>query len=144
MSQHVYCYRNLHASKWSIRALSGPLAGKVIAHADAVMLSDVTFLVSEAGRQRVIREGRKNVHAGVHGVLDGTAGTTLRYDLNDCLDSGLRGLEWILPRTTAPALWTPVRYNPYEGPHFVKTDTGERVLGSYGAFLDANGKAHAA
>jgi hypothetical protein len=33
-----------------------------------IALSDVRFTVSEAGRQRVLREKRKNVHAFVEGV----------------------------------------------------------------------------
>ena len=41
----------------------------VIAHMNLVALENVEFKVSEAGRQRVLREKRKNVHAGVIGYI---------------------------------------------------------------------------
>jgi hypothetical protein len=63
----VFVYFNLHRKLFSIKALEGPMKGRVIAHRQSVLISDATFKVSEAGRQRVIREQRKNVHAGVSG-----------------------------------------------------------------------------
>lgn len=55
-------YWNLHKSIWSLRQ-----RGKVIAHMGTVVLSDVTFRVQPAGRERVRREGKKNVHAFAQG-----------------------------------------------------------------------------
>lgn len=63
----VFCYFNLHKKVWSVRAMEGPQKGKVIAHRETVYLLDASPKVSEAGRQRVISEGRKNVHAGITG-----------------------------------------------------------------------------
>ncbi len=65
----VRVYRNLHSSygdgrRWSIR--QGP---HVIAHADNLHLVDVRFVVSEKGRQRVLAERRKNVHAFAEGYF---------------------------------------------------------------------------
>jgi hypothetical protein len=65
----VRVYRNLHSSygdgrRWSIR--QGP---HVVAHADNLHLVDVRFVVSEKGRQRVLAEGRKNVHAFAEGYF---------------------------------------------------------------------------
>jgi hypothetical protein len=65
----VYVYFNLHKKLWSVRALDGAQRGRVIAHAHDLRLADCSFRVSEAGRQRVIRERCKNVHAGVVGTL---------------------------------------------------------------------------
>lgn len=65
----VFVYFNLHKNLWSVRALEGPCRGKVIAHRASLMLRDCVFKVSEAGRQRVLRERCKNVHAGVVGTL---------------------------------------------------------------------------
>jgi hypothetical protein len=65
----VFVYFNLHRKTWSVKALSGPKKGLVVAHLDRLVLDDCTFKVSEAGRQRVLREQRKNVHAGVVGTL---------------------------------------------------------------------------
>lgn len=64
----VFVYFNLHRKLFSIKALEGDMKGRVIAHRQHVLLNDATFKVSEAGRQRVIREQRKNVHAGVSGT----------------------------------------------------------------------------
>lgn len=66
----VFVYFNLHRKCFSIKALEGEFKGRVIAHASYVSLHDCTFKVSEAGRQRVLREKRKNVHAGVVGKVE--------------------------------------------------------------------------
>jgi len=65
----VYVYFNLHKKCFSVKALGGSCKGLVVAHISTVSLKDVTFKVSEAGRQRVLREQKKNVHAGVVGCL---------------------------------------------------------------------------
>ena len=65
----VFVYYNLHRHTWSIKALEGPQRGLVIGHSDTVLLADATGKVSEAGRQRVLRDKRKNVHAGIVGTL---------------------------------------------------------------------------
>ena len=64
----VFVYFNLHKKCFSIKALEGERKGLVIAHRDLVVLENCRFKVSEAGRQRVLREKRKNVHAGVSGT----------------------------------------------------------------------------
>lgn len=64
----VFVYFNLHKKCFSIKALEGDRKGRVIAHSDTVVLEGCKLLVSEAGRQRVLREKRKNVHAGVSGT----------------------------------------------------------------------------
>jgi len=63
----VFVYFNLHKKCFSIKALEGALKGRVVAHRDNVLLFHTTFKVSQAGRERVLREQRKNVHAGVVG-----------------------------------------------------------------------------
>ncbi|ALF02233.1 hypothetical protein SEA_LADYBIRD_92 [Mycobacterium phage LadyBird] len=65
----VFVYWNLHRGMWSVKALEGPDKGRVIARHQHVVLRNVIGKVSEAGRQRVLREGRKNVHAGLVGEL---------------------------------------------------------------------------
>lgn len=64
----VFVYWNLHRGLWSVKALEGPNKGRVICRLPEILLEDVEGKVSEAGRQRVIREGKKNVHAGLVGV----------------------------------------------------------------------------
>jgi len=60
----VSVYFNLHKKCWSVRH-----RGRVISHADRVEILDPRFRVSRAGRERVLREKKKNVHAFVVGEL---------------------------------------------------------------------------
>lgn len=53
-----YIYRNLHTGGFSIRH-----KGLVIQRSNYIIGNNVTFKVNELGRQRVIQEKRKNVHA---------------------------------------------------------------------------------
>lgn len=98
----VFVYFNLHKLLWSIRALEGPNKGRVIKHAPEVFLTDCQFRVSEAGRQRVLLERRKNVHAGVVGHMGG-------------------------PVPDDAAMGERVSYNPYKHPTFVRAGTLEPV-----------------
>lgn len=63
----VFIYKNLHKGCWSVRALEGVNKGRVILHTDDITIKDCEFRVQPGGRERVLREGRKNVHAGVVG-----------------------------------------------------------------------------
>lgn len=68
----VFAYFNLHKRCFSIKALEGANKGRVVAHRSEALLIDAKFKVSQAGRQRVLKEQRKNVHAGVVGEwIDG-------------------------------------------------------------------------
>jgi hypothetical protein len=70
----VFVYYNLRKHVWSVKALEGPDKGRVIAHNRYVILRNAYGKVSQAGRERVLREKRKNVHAGIVGEMDfGTA-----------------------------------------------------------------------
>lgn len=89
----VFVYYNLHKKKLSVKALEGERKGRVIAHMEVINLKDVAFKVSQAGRQRVLREKRKNVHAGV-------VGTFAQFDEMPFVDRR-------------------VRYNPYLNETFV-------------------------
>lgn len=62
----VRTYFNLHKHLFSVQEkVNG--SWKVTRHVNFLVLKDVKFKVSEAGRQRVLREGRKNVHGYVYG-----------------------------------------------------------------------------
>jgi hypothetical protein len=98
----VKVYFNLHRKLFSVVALEGERKGRVFAHADHLVLKNVRFKVSEAGRQRVLREKRKNVHAFVVG------------DLHDYFPSALF--------TTREAT-----YNPYLYSTFVFKDSLEPI-----------------
>ena len=62
----VEVYRNLHKHCWSVRSLE---TGKVISHEDTVFIKNAKFIVQPMGREKVLREKRKNVHAFVRGIL---------------------------------------------------------------------------
>ena len=71
MSERVRVYRNLHKSKpgrpvYSIMDLR---TRRVVNHTVDIELKDVKFVVSQAGRARVLREKVKNVHAFVEGTI---------------------------------------------------------------------------
>jgi hypothetical protein len=70
-NMHARVYWNLHKKTWSIQAKVGK-SWKVVEHSDHVLLSGAEFKVSEAGRQRVLRDKRKNVHAMATGYLMAT------------------------------------------------------------------------
>lgn len=103
----VFVYYNLHRKLWSIKALEGENKGRVIAHSNYVLLADAHGKVSEAGRQRVLREKRKNVHAGIVGTLAGLDAEALR-GLSE-ITHGQRG--W----------FSRITYNPYKYESFVHT-----------------------
>lgn len=81
-------YWNSHRKVWSIRQ-----KGLIVGHATSLVLENVIFRVSETGRQRVIREKRKSVHAIVRGK---------RVPLKRAVQCAIR-----------------VRYNPYRDKTFV-------------------------
>lgn len=62
----VLTYRNLHKKCWSVMDSA---TRKVIRYAEALLILDATFVVRPAGRAKVLREKRKNVHAFVKGTL---------------------------------------------------------------------------
>jgi hypothetical protein len=62
--QKVKVYFNLHKMVFSVKDQK---TGLVIGHTPVISLEGCEFKVSEAGRQRVLKEGRKNVHAYVTG-----------------------------------------------------------------------------
>lgn len=64
----VEVYRNLHQDCFSVRIPNG----RVIAHAKNFNLSNVTFKVSQVGRNKVLARKAKLVHAFVVGYISKT------------------------------------------------------------------------
>ncbi len=94
--------------------------GAVRASARAVHLSDVEFRVREAARQRMVREGRKIVHAYAIGRL----------------------VDHVHPddaRRLAPFSGAPVSYDPYRHESFVYSDSQEAVHHVTAARFDESG-----
>jgi hypothetical protein len=107
-------YRQQHA--WSIMAMEGPRKGKVVDIVDGAVLSEVVFLVSEAGRQRVLRDRVKNVHAFVEGQL------VKKFALNS-LAKDADG-DNVLP---GQGVTVRIGYDPYRTPQMVREDCMEDV-----------------
>ena len=80
--------------------------GKVIAHVDEIQLRNVTFRVRESGRQRVLLEKRKNVHAFIIG-------------------------DWDTNHTVVMSKRTPISYNPYKNQSFVYQETQEPITSTH-------------
>lgn len=104
----VFVYFNLHRKCFSIKALEGNDKGRVVAHRNKVVLDNVTFKVSEAGRQRVLKEQRKNVHAGVVGNWDERSYDHVTIDQHIMLGSA-------------------ITYNPYKYDSFVHKHGEHRI-----------------
>lgn len=107
----VDVYFNLHRKVWSLK---GRAQGRILAHARRLAFDNPTqFIVHPAGRERVLRERHKNVHAFVRGV------PRILDDLES--DPSLEGM-------------VAVGYNPYAAGHFVRRDdaspirTAQRVV----------------
>jgi hypothetical protein len=114
LPERVFVYRNLRrrlpsgAPVWSVK---DPKTGLVVAHVETIHLTDVSFKVSERGRQRVLDTKQKNVHAGLVGcpTAEPSAGN-------------------------AQAL-----YDPYKYSSFVDKTTGDPVLFADTATITSNG-----
>lgn len=116
MKRLHHFYRNLHKDRWSRRE-----RGKVQDHPDKVYAVDVEFRVGEAGRQRVIREQKKNVHA---------------YVAAHWWSNTWWGHKDTVGNPSGP--YVRVRYNPYSAPHF--TCNGFRVNRADRVILDRRGR----
>ena len=112
---NVDVYKNLHKDTWSVRDRS---TGLVVDHDDYVVVENAQFIVQPAGRRKVLREQKKNVHAFVRGtrVPMSELSTTVRH--------------------STPA--TRVSYNPYKSGAF-KTQTGRRVKEAQLVVMTPNG-----
>jgi len=119
----VDVYRNLHNGLYSIKALEGPHKGRVIAHANDVYLINPKFVVSQAGRARVLRERKKYVHAVVRGeMLLFNGNTRIECDAVECLRSGgLKSYHWTLGNMHRDMMRKGLdfTYNPYKFDSFV-------------------------
>jgi len=121
----VEIYRNLHNGKLSIRDAK---TKHVIGHAARVYLHQAEFKVSQAGRKRVLREKRKNVHAVVNGVL----GKAEAFQSYKGRDIGPYQHEYSVFHPefgTSPPIKRlyDITYNPYRFSQFWREDMDEGV-----------------
>jgi hypothetical protein len=107
-------YRNLRTGSLSVRSKEGEHKGLVIDHLSEVHLKDCSFEVNENGRQKVIENERKNVHATVIGTL----------------------------KQNEPSLSDPVEitYNPYEFDSFVTQEAHHPVSEAENVVINIQGE----
>lgn len=115
-------YKNLNNGKLSIQQqiyIDGKgMQWRVVGHAEEVRLRGCTFKVYEAGRQRVLKEHRKNVHAYVRGTLVSVSDVET-FDKHD--------------------VGAPIYYNPYECTQFKNLSTGGCIERAMRAKITAKG-----
>lgn len=102
--KRVRIYKNLHNGMWSIK-----YKGIVIGYAKEIALANVTYIVSRAGRIRVLKEQRKNVHAFVEG--------------------------YVSPHPKKQSEYSEVSYNPYKFEYFYEKNTLNQINVSEYAIL---------
>ena len=107
VGQRVHAYYNIRKEVVSVRDTSR----KVIQHQPRVILKDGDFRVSEPGRERVLEQECKNVHAMVYGYWQETC-----------------------PVECSVA----VRYNPYEDPFFKTVEDGDPVEEAEWVIIEGN------
>jgi len=113
MKAKYYIYWNIHKECFSVR-----YRGKVIGHHTAILAKNVTFSVSQKGRERVLREKSKNVHAFV--VAD---------EIFTGFDSFCSYEEQVDP--------IEVKYNPYKYSTFVDSD-GNKITTANAVYMAAD------
>ena len=101
MMKKVRVYRNLNRKCLSVQHKTDK-GWRVWKHVKSIKLKSPSYRVSEAGRQRVIREKRKNVHAYVEGLEI------------DELPGGVQCTRQI-------------SYNPYKSGNFFYVDNPEKM-----------------
>ena len=106
----VKVYRNLTRKTLSVQQKQ-----KVIGYTDSILLENVTFLVGQSGRLRVLETKQKNVHARVKGT---------------CLALKVEELEGAIQ----------VTYNPFKHAHFHCVKTGRGIKKAALTSIQANGK----
>jgi len=112
---NVSIYRNLHNGLISIKSAS---SGLVLGHAKSVDIAWADFVVHEAGRQRVLKDKQKNVHAYVKGLLLNTSG------FKPYKGRSIGPVYGAIHSTYKDKV---VSYNPYKAPHFVIKGTSDKV-----------------
>jgi hypothetical protein len=95
---YFYAYKGIdNHRKWCVESIKTKRTKIMM----KVMFRDVTFVVNEIGRQKMISEKKQNVHAKLKGIID----------LSDHKKEN----------------WIEISYDPYHKPFFFRKDTGEYI-----------------
>ncbi|MBE1444850.1 hypothetical protein [Paenibacillus sp. OAS669] len=95
---------------------------RIIGYLDFLVLKNAQFIVSQAGRARVLRENRKNVHAYIRGDFDsGLQNHLLKIDVKQLKQA---------------------YYNPYKTDSFVNKESFQPILSSNMVFCIGKGEVY--
>lgn len=120
----VRVYRNLRNGKLTVQEYIKGKGWRVLKHVDHIYLKDADFSVSQAGRERVLREKQKNVHAYITG--------------QPCTYPGAATYKIALWRES-PGKVQFVTYNPYKYMQFYDRETQEPIHTAHVAYVHASG-----
>lgn len=120
MTKGVFVYRNLSRPGvvWSIKSNR---TGRIIARKRYVIIKNAELKVSKAGNARVLKERRKNVHAGIKGTQVLVGFNPYIYDYHKTLPG-----------------WEKIIYNPHSAASFTKLD-GTKVTKAKLVILSEDG-----
>lgn len=105
----VEVYKNSHKNCFSVRDC---LSRKILGYSNRLVLRNCKFVVQQGGRNRVLKEKKKNVHAFVRGNFD--------TEEHNITNSG--GDLFFIYNNTRPFLYNEIRYNPYKNKCFERLD----------------------
>ena len=111
----VEVYWNLRKNCYSVRDCS---TGRVVEHTNSLWIRNPVFVVRQAGREKVLRDKQKNVHAFVRGELG--EGTLKNVTFSGFPDEDKRIAT----------------YNPYKSCTFVDKKTGKVLYNAKYAMLE--------
>ena len=110
-------YRNLKFKDRIVYSIRDPKTRLVLGHASDLLLTQCKFVVNQAGRKRVLKEKKKNVHAWISGSL-----SVIHAGDDRIFSDG-----------------TKVQYNPYTNSQFEMAECGEPVVEANLVYINETG-----
>jgi hypothetical protein len=126
----AFVYWNSRVGLFSVR-----VDGRVKAHASRLIVTGVRFNVSEAGRERVLSSGHKNVHAGITGIIEACDCVRVEGSRLDDIPTWSKKADSSANHYLADGVR--VRYNPYECGSFLQFDSGQPIEGAESVYCHA-------
>jgi hypothetical protein len=112
--ERVQVYRNLKFRDRIVYSIRDTKTGLVLGHASNLLLSGCKFNVNQRGRERVLKERKKNVHAYVEGHFG-----IIHAGDDRIFSEG-----------------TKIQYNPYTNSYFEMVDCGEPIVEANIVWID--------
>jgi hypothetical protein len=119
LNNQIRVYRNLNKKTFSYQKKTKK-GWRVAGWSDEILIQNATFRVSQAGRARVIREKRKNVHAYIIGDPIYVRGLTKKTPI-------LKNFK------------TKLYYNPYKTKTFMNTKNNKSIHNADSVLVNLEG-----